>query len=87
MEQTSQTKPRSAKHSLIMLIVGCLSLSIAAVGIVMTHVGTVVLLSFVGLSCIMGGRRLTRHIKYLRHERQRQQEALTHRKPPRPANP
>ena len=87
MERILQPTPQSAKHSLTMLIVGCLSLSIAAVGIVMTHVGTVVLLGFVGSGCIIGGRRLARHIQHLRYERQRQQEALAHRKPQRPAQP
>ena len=86
MERTAQTKPQSAKQSFIMLIVGCLSLAIAAAGIAMTHVGAVVLIGFVGLGCILGGRRLARHIRHLLYERRRQQEARAHHKPRHPVS-
>jgi hypothetical protein len=79
MEQISQTKRQSAKQELIMLVLGCTSLSIAAIGIIMTGLGTMMLSAFVGLGLIMGGRRLARHVSYKRYEQQRQRETRAHR--------
>jgi hypothetical protein len=86
MERISQTKHQPSRRELIVLVLGCTSLSIAAVGIIMTRVGTAVLSAFIGLVLILGVRRLTRYLSYLRYERQRQQEALAHRTQQLPAN-
>jgi hypothetical protein len=79
MEQISQTKRQPAKQEFIMLVLGCTSLFIAAVGIIMTDLGTMMLSAFVGLGFIMGVRRLARHVSYMRYEQQRQRETRAHR--------
>ena len=79
MEHISQTKRQPAKQEFIMLVLGCTSLFIAAVGIIMTDLGTMMLSAFVGLGFIMGVRRLARRISYKQYEQQRQRETRAHR--------
>ena len=79
MERISQTKHQPATQRLIVLILGCTSLSIAAVGIAMTGSGMTMFSAFVGLGLILGVRRLARLVNYKRYEHQRQQETRAYR--------
>jgi hypothetical protein len=79
MEPTSQTTCQPARQEFIMLALGCISLSIAAVGIFMTGLGTMVLSPFIGLGLIMGVRRLVHCASHRRYEHQRQQETRAYR--------
>jgi hypothetical protein len=80
VERISQTNHQPATQRLIVLVLGCTSLSIAAVGIVMTGSETTVLLPFIGLGLIQGARRLARLVNYNRYEHQRQQETRAYRR-------
>ena len=79
MEQIPQTKRQPARRELIVLVLGCTSLFIATVGIIMTGLGTTILSAFVGLGFIMGVHRLARRVSYKRYEQQRQQETRAYR--------
>jgi hypothetical protein len=50
MEQIPQTKRQPARRELIVLVLGCTSLFIATVGIIMTGLGTTMLAVFVGFT-------------------------------------
>ena len=80
MKEAYHTDCRPGKGDPIVLILGCVSLFVAAVGMVLTGLGPVVLSSIVAAGVIMGGCRVVRRVTYKRYEQQRQQETHAHRK-------